>query len=170
MQSTVKLQTLQFSNYKTYIFALLFILGNIILPQIFHFVPQGGVTWLPIYFFTLIGAYLYGWRVGLLTAVLSPVVNCMLFGMPIPAVLPNILLKSILLAGFAGYAAYRFKKVSLAALFAVVLGYQVIGTLGEWAIIGNLYSACQDFRIGIPGMLMQIFLGYALLRITQRSK
>lgn len=37
---------------------------------------------LPIYFFTLVAAFRCGWKVGLLTAVLSPVVNCLLFGMP----------------------------------------------------------------------------------------
>ena len=50
--------------------AMLFILGNMVLPQLCHLIPQGGITWLPIYFFTLIGAYKYGWKVGLLTGVL----------------------------------------------------------------------------------------------------
>ena len=64
-------------------------LGNISLPQIFHLIPQGGIIWLPIYFFTLVGAYKYGWKVGLLTAVLSPTVNSLLFGMPMLASLPH---------------------------------------------------------------------------------
>ena len=72
METTVKLYTLGYSRVKTYVTALLFVAGNIVLPQLFHLVPQGGVTWLPIYFFTLVGAYKYGWKAGLLTAVLSP--------------------------------------------------------------------------------------------------
>ena len=95
---TVKLYSLDYSNAKTYLMAALFIAGNMALPQLFHLIPQGGITWLPIYFFTLIGAYKFGWKVGLLTAVLSPVINSLLFGMPLPAVLPAILLKSVLLA------------------------------------------------------------------------
>ena len=94
METTVKLYSLPYRSVKTYLAALLFALGNIVLPQLFHLMPQGGVTWLPIYFFTLVEAYKYGWRVGLLTAVLSPVVNSALFGMPAMAVLPAILLKS----------------------------------------------------------------------------
>lgn len=93
--------------------AALFIAGNMALPQLFHLIPQGGITWLPIYFFTLIGAYKFGWKVGLLTAVLSPVINSLLFGMPLPAVLPAILLKSVLLAVAAGWAAHRFNRISL---------------------------------------------------------
>ena len=62
METTVKLYTLGYSRVKTYVTALLFVTGNIVLPQLFHLVPQGGVTWLPIYFFTLVGAYKYGWE------------------------------------------------------------------------------------------------------------
>ncbi len=105
--TTLKFYSLNYSDIKTYLAASLFIVGNILFPQLFHLIPQGGITWLPIYFFTLIGAYKYGWKVGLLTAVLSPVINSLLFGMPMPVALPAILLKSILLAISAGWAAQR---------------------------------------------------------------
>lgn len=164
MQAELRLQTLPFSSAKTYLAAIVFIAGNIIMPQLFHLVPQGGVTWLPIYFFTLIGAYIYGWRTGLLTAVASPVANALLFGMPAIAGLPAILLKSILLAIIAGYAAKRFNKASILILLGVVAGYQVVGTVGEWIIKGDFFLACQDFRIGIPGMLLQIIGGRLTLR------
>ena len=163
MQNTIRLQSLPFSSVRTYLTAAIFILGNILLPQLFHLVPQGGVTWLPIYFFTLIAAYRYGWRVGLLTAVASPLVNSLIFGMPAVAGLPAIILKSVLLASAAGYTAYRFRRVSLLLLTEVVLGYQLIGTLGEWALTGDFFLTCQDFRIGIPGMLTQIIGGWAVI-------
>lgn len=161
MEASLKLHSLGFGSVRTYSVAALFIIGNIIVPQLFHYVPQGGVTWLPIYFFTLVGAYKYGWRVGLLTALASPVANSLLFGMPMVASLPAIMLKSVLLAGFAGWTASKFKKASLLMLVGVVLAYQCVGTLGEWAIKGDFFLACQDFRIGIPGMIMQIFGGWA---------
>ena len=135
--TTAKLYSLEYNNARTYVFSALFIAGNILLPQLCHTIHLGGPMLLPIYFFTLIGAYKYGWRVGLLTAVLSPLINSMLFGMPLPEVLPAILSKSILLATAAGYAAY-------------------------------LFTAIQDFRIGIPGMLLQIFGGYIVLRLMTK--
>ena len=110
METSAKLYSLNYSNVKTYLFALLFVAGNIALPQLCHLVPYGGPTLLPIYFFTLIAAYKYGFQVGLLTAV------------------------------------------------------QLIGTAFEWMIEGDFYIAVQDFRIGIPGMLIQWFGGYALLK------
>lgn len=163
METTVKLYSLDYSNVKTYLAASLFVLGNLVMPQLFHLIPQGGMIWLPIYFFTLVGAYKYGWKAGLLTAILSPLANSALFGMPTVTVLPAILLKSALLAVAAGYAASRFKRASLGLLLGVVLVYQIVGTLGEWAMIGDFWIAVQDFRIGIPGMLLQVFGGWLFI-------
>ena len=101
---------------------------------------------------------------GLLTALASPVINHMLFGMPAQAMLPIILIKSTLLALAAGWMAQRSQKVTLPSLLAVILAYQLIGTLGEWAITGNLYIALQDFRMGFPGMALQWIGGYLLLK------
>lgn len=169
METTnVKLYSWQYSEAKTYLAALVFVVGNVLLPQVCHLVPQGGMILLPIYFFTLIGAYKYGWQVGLLTAVASPVVNSLCFGMPMPAVLPAILLKSMLMALAAGYVAHRYGRVTIPLLLAVVLTYQFVGTLGEWLMQGNFYLAVQDFRIGIPGMLLQIFGGYGVIKYLLR--
>lgn len=169
MQATnVRLYTLGYNDVLTYLLAAAFVLGNIVLPQLFHLMPHGGMMWLPIYFFTLIAAYKYGWKVGLLTAVASPIVNSALFGMPAPAVLPAILLKSVLLAAAAGYVAQRFGKATLPLLLATILFYQVVGTLGECAMNGHFFLAVQDFRIGIPGMLLQLFGGYAVIHYLIR--
>ena len=125
MNTSAKLYSLPFGNVKTYLFALLFVAGNILLPQLCHLLPLGGPTLLPIYFFTLVAAYKFGLRVGLLTAVLSPVVNHLLFAMPAAAVLPAILIKSTLLAVAASIVARRAKdKVLFGGLLAAVLAYQ----------------------------------------------
>jgi hypothetical protein len=122
------------------------------------------LTFLPIYFFTLIAAYKYGLGVGLLTALLSPVVNHLIFGMPPLAVLPIILIKSSLLAIAAAMIAQRTQVVSMLNLLLVVLLYQVVGTAFEWMIVGDFWVAVQDFRIGLPGMLIQVVGGYFVLK------
>ncbi len=162
--SSIKLYSLNYNESKTYIAAALFVLGNIALPQICHLVPQGGMILLPIYFFTLIGAYKYGWKVGLMTAVLSPVINHLLLGMPAAAVLIPILAKSTILAMTAGYVASRTHKVSISLMAGVVLCYQVLGGAFEWAYTGSFAAAMQDFQLGIPGMLLQIIGGYLFIK------
>lgn len=164
MPATAKLYSFSLSNTKTYLFATIFIVGNLLLPQLAHLVPQGGFIFLPIYFFTLIGAYKYGIHVGLLTAVLSPLANHLLFGMPPSAVLPAIIVKSVILAVAAALAAKKAGKVSLLAILMVILAYQLVGTGIEWAMTKSFAIAIQDFRLGIPGMLVQLFGGYLVLK------
>lgn len=158
--SFVTLYSTGYLETRTYLAAALLAAGNIVLPQLCHLVQLGGPTMLPIYFFTLVGAYKYGWRTGLLTALASPLVNAALFGMPAVTALP---------AGAAGYAARRFNRVSVALLAAVVLFYQIVGSAGEWALTGSFTAAVQDFRIGIPGMLLQVFGGYLFIKYVIRK-
>lgn len=169
METSVRLYNTGYTELKTYLLAVLFVAGNMALPQLCHLLPQGGMVWLPIYFFTLTGAYKYGWKTGLLTAVASPLVNSWLFGMPAPAVLPAILLKSVLLAAAAGWTAHRWNRVSIPLLLAVVLFYQLAGTAGEWAMSGSLHLALQDFRIGLPGMALQVLGGYLFIKYLIRK-
>ena len=164
MATTAKLYSFNLANTKTYLFAAIFVLGNLLLPQLAHLIPQGGFIFLPIYFFTLIAAYKYGIHVGLLTAVLSPLANNLLFGMPPSAVLPVIIIKSVILAIAAAVAAKHFGKVSFLGILLAILAYQLIGTGIEWAMTQNFFTAVQDFRIGVPGMLIQLVGGYFVLK------
>ena len=161
--TTIRLYSLGWREMRTYLFALMFIAGNIVLPQLCHLIPQGGLMLLPIYFFTLIAAYKFGFRVGLLTAVLSPLINSALFGMPPAAALPIITIKGMLLAGAAAWMASKSKGASLLALIAVVLGYQLAGGAIEWAMTGSVASALQDWKLGWPGMLLQAVGGWLIL-------
>ena len=167
--TAIRLYSLGWREVRTYMFALLFIIGNIVLPQLCHLIPQGGLILLPIYFFTLVAAYKFGFRVGLLTAVLSPLINSALFGMPPAAALPIIMIKGVLLAGAAAWMANRSKGASLLALITVVLGYQLVGGLIEWAMTGSLASALQDWKLGWPGMLLQAFGGWLVINLMLRK-
>ena len=160
----VQLYSLSLRESKSFLVALAFVVGNIALPQLCHLIPQGGFIFLPIYFFTLVGAYKYGWQVGLLTAVASPIVNSLLFGMPAHAMVPIILIKSILLALSAGLMAKYVQKVSILSLLGVVLAYQLLGGIAEWAITGTIAAPLQDFQLGLPGLVFQVIGGYLVIR------
>ena len=165
--TAIQKQQYGFRELRTYIAALVFIAGNIILPQLCHLMPNGGLIFLPIYFFTLIGAFKYGWKVGLLTAILSPLVNCLLFGMPPVASLPAILIKSVSLAIAAGIIGKTMKFSILSVILAVLI-YQLVGMTFEFLSDFNFMHALQDIRIGWPGILIQIFAGYFLLTAIRK--
>ena len=167
MEKEIKIYNYGLNELKTYLFAFLFVAGNIILPQLCHLIPDGGKMFLPIYFFTLVASYKYGVKVGLMTAVLSPIINSLLFGMPALAILPAILTKSVVLALAASLVANKTHKISIVNLLIVVLAYQFVGTLAEWAMTSSFYVAIQDFRLGIPGMVLQLFGTYFLLKLDR---
>ena len=169
MITTAKLNYLSLGNTKTYLLASFFVLGNLVFPQLAHLIPQGGYILLPIYFFTLIAAYRYGFFVGMLTAIFSPLINSLLFAMPPMAVLPAIMIKSVVLVIAASLAAKHFGKVSFLGVVLAVLAYQFVGTAFEWILTQNLHIALQDIRLGMPGILIQIVGGYFILKFMSRN-
>lgn len=166
--SSTAVYSLSYRESKTYVAATLFVIGNILLPQLCHLMPQGGLIWLPIYFFTLVAAYKYGLTAGLLTAIVSPIVNSSLFGMPAASMLPIILTKSVLLALAAAFIASKVRRVALWAVALAVVAYQGIGMMAEWGMTGSLTAALQDIRLGWPGMLVQIFGGFAIIKLIKK--
>jgi hypothetical protein len=130
----------------------------------------------------------------MLTAILSPVINSLLFGMPAAAMLPIILMKSSLLAIAAAVIARSAQRTEATPsntlwvisptslrgaqrrskplivrtplfikLLIIVLSYQFVGTLIEWAFVKDFFVAAQDFRIGLPGMALQVVGGWMIL-------
>ena len=154
---------LRFSQAKTYFFTTFFIIGNLLFPQLCHLIPNGGKELLPIFFFTLIGAYKYGLRVGLATAILSPLINSILSDMPATDYLPIVLTKSVLLAVSASLIAFKSGKLSLSNLLVTIILYQSTSTLITGLYLGNLTFALTNTMQSWPGMLLQLFGGYIIL-------
>ena len=92
------------------------------------------MIFLPLFFFTLIAAYAEGINAGLLVALISPLLNHALTGMPAPAMLPIVLFKSVFIAVAAAVLARRLGRVHLAAIAGSVAAMQILGALLEWAL------------------------------------
>ena len=164
MEATIRLYTLNYDEAKTYLWAMVFIACNLLLPQVFHLIPQGGFIFAPLSFVILVGAYKFGWKTGLLAALLSPFVNHAITGMPAWEVLPVMTLKLAVIAVIAGLTAQYFKTVTLSLLIGVVLTSLVVGSLGELLVTGAIAATIADFTVGWPGLLLQIVGGYLVIR------
>jgi len=169
MQATVRLHTLNYDEAKTYLWATIFVACNLILPQVFHLIPQGGTIFSPLSLVILIGAYKFGWKTGLLAALASPMVNHLLTGMPVTEVLPVMTMKLGVLALVAGLTAQYFKIVSLPLLIGVVLVSKAVEALGEFILTGGIAATMADFTIGWPGLLLQIVIGYLVIKFIPLS-
>ena len=158
------LYQLSLTQSRTYLYSALFIVANLLLPQVVHLIPNGGAILLPFYFFTLLAGYKYGFNVGLITAVVSPLLCNVVMGMPAVAWLPIVLIKSVLAALAAACVAKWFNKVTLPAIALAVVLYTAVGFFIEWAMSQNVHIALNDIVIGYPGLLLQIVGCYLLLK------
>ena len=167
MEANVRLYALNYDEAKTYLWATVFVACNLVLPQLFHLIPQGGVIFSPLSLVILVGAYKFGWKTGLLAALASPLVNHLITGMPAWEVMPVMTLKLAVLALVAGLAAQRFKTVSLPLLVGVILVSKAIGCLGEFILTGGIAATIADFTIGWPGLLLQVFGAWLILKYVK---
>ena len=164
MEASVRLYALNYDEVKTYMWTAVFVACNLVLPQLFHLIPQGGVIFSPLSLVILAGAYKFGWKTGLLAALLSSLVNHSLTGMPAWEVLPVMTLKLAVLAVVAGLVAQQFKAVSVLLLIGVVLASKAIGGLGELLLTGGIDATTADFIVGWPGLLLQVVGTWLILK------
>ena len=45
IEASARLYTLNYDETKTYMWAAIFVACNLVLPQMFHLIPQGGIIW-----------------------------------------------------------------------------------------------------------------------------
>lgn len=164
MEYTSRATALTLDNWRTYLFATLFTAGNIALPQLCHLVPQGGLLFQPIYLFTLIAACRWGWRVALLTALVSPLLNTLWFGMPSVAMLPVVLLKSVVLALGVSWAMTSQVRKPLLVAVLFIIGAQLLGAVAEWALL----SSATTLWLCLPGVALQVVVASLIGRDSFR--
>ena len=75
----------------------------------------------------------------------------------------DVISKSVFLAISASYISKKTQKISIVLLVAVVISYQLAGGLSQWVTTGSFHNSYSLFLIGIPGMLIQVILGFAIL-------
>ncbi|MDR0955030.1 MAG: ECF transporter S component [Rikenellaceae bacterium] len=169
MRTQTQALPLSLTSHKTYLWAALFVAGNIALPQLCHTVGLGGQAFLPILFFTLIAAARYGVVCGLVTAVASPLVNHLMFGMPDAGMLALTVAKSVALALVIGLAVQKTGKLTLTAGVAGIAAYQIVGIALVAATTGTLATAWSAALLSWPAMAIQVIAILVLLQLPNRK-
>jgi len=163
-------ETVNPAQLRFYLWVAAFVAGNLALPAIVHTIPRGGLIFLPIYFFTLVAAYRWGLWAGLATALISPLANTVLTGMPPLAMLDLIVVKSVLLALAAAFLARSSRQISLVGLALVIVAYQLGGGVYEALRAGSITAAFGDWTLGWPGLLIQWLVGAVVLGLWRGKK
>ena len=69
-------------NVHALVLTALFIAAGILLPIFFHGLGLGGAVFLPMHIPVLLGGMLLGWRQGFVIGLVTPLLSCLLTGMP----------------------------------------------------------------------------------------
>jgi membrane-associated HD superfamily phosphohydrolase len=83
----LKNPTLPLKGIKSYLFQILFVTIAVILPTIAHLSGAPVRFLLPMHWAIILAGLVYGWRGGLISGLLAPIVSYMISGMPMPGIL-----------------------------------------------------------------------------------
>lgn len=91
-QSAIALDkpTLALSGIRAIAFQVLLIAAAVILPVVSHLSGAPVRFLLPMHWPVILAGLVYGWRAGILTGALAPIVSYFLSGFPLPPILPSM--------------------------------------------------------------------------------
>jgi thiamine transporter ThiT len=155
-------QTLKLTKVKEIFFTAVFIGLAIYVPLAVHYFGgvNAGRAFLPMHFFVLVAGLLLGWRAGLITGLISPILSHLIIGMPMNNVLPFIIVE---LSGY-GLVAGLLKEKAKLNIWVSLIGALVIGRLLT-GIAVFLFSdedavnfVLNAAKSGLSGIALQLIL------------
>jgi len=175
--------TLKWSDVRTYIFICCFVTLGVLVPWILHHFYLAGPTFLPMPYLILMAGLLFGWRVGLITGLFTPLASYTISGMPVVSVLPQIVVE---LSTYGLIAGLLRDKLNLRVLWSL-LGAMVVGRLAllmagwiTFIVSGQSYSPVSVetgplqalwavIKQGWPGILIQLVTIPIIIFFVEKS-
>ncbi len=163
---------LKYTDIRSYVFTLVFILLDVAVPRLFHQFHLAGPTFLPMHIFVLVAGLVFGWRAGFIVGLLTPLASYAVSGMPVLSILPQTVVELSAYGLVAGMLRERFNlrvawsllgamAAGRLALFLSVLvlyltGGIVFSPLGQEAT--PLLAVWSATKQGWPGIAIQLSL------------
>jgi hypothetical protein len=163
-------QTLKLTKTKEAVFATVFTALAVYAPILIHYFAgvDGGRTFLPMPFFVLLAGLIFGWRVGLATAVMSPIVSYLISGMPIANILPFVTVQLAAFGIASGFLREKF-NVFVSVLGSIISGWLAIGiALFFFSSMSTVGYVSSGIRSGAIGLILQLLLVPAIATLANR--
>lgn len=147
-------RVLTFSQAKYYIFSAVFTAGAVSVPWFLHRFNLAGPQFLPMHFFIFIAGFLFGWRMGLVTALSGILISYNLTYLPPMAILPQVMLE-LAVYGLA-IGILREKNLNI---WVSLFGAMALGRLARILFIivfTPQMSALKFIEISWPGIILQL--------------
>ncbi len=157
---------LSFSEAKYYIFTAAFAVSAVFFPWLAHQFHVAGQIFLPMHFFVIIAGLLFGWRVGMVVGLASPMLSYGIAHMPALAILPETMLELAVYGFAAGFLRGRNWNIWTTLISAMVLGR--LARIFWILILGTPSSSMKFLQISWPGILLQIAIIPVIIYFLQK--
>ena len=165
---------------KKMVITALFVALGIVLPMVFHSIPNAGGIFLPMHIPVLLCGIICGFPYGLACGILTPLLSSLLTGMPPAAILPSMLCE-LAVYGAVSALLMRYLRVKnlYAKIYIVLIGAMLSGRIvygilnalifktGSYTLQMWLTSA---FVTALPGIVIQIVLIPAIVFALKKAK
>ena len=152
----------------------------VLIPQLFHAIPNAGSVFLPMHVPVLICGFLCGWPYGLACGLLSPLLSSLITGMPPAPILPGMVCE-LAVYGFAtGFLFPRIHtgkaglNIYSTLIPAMLLGRGVSGLLNALIFRAGAYTfqmfLTASFVTALPGIVIQLALIPLLMLALEKAK
>lgn len=160
--------TLPLSGFRAYIFQISLIGAAVILPLIAHLSGAPVRFLLPMHWPVILAGLAYGWRAGLLTGILAPIVSYFLSGLPMPAILPSMTLELLTYGLVTGFLreSIRLNPFSSIAI-ALVLG-RLVFVLSMLPVNSEMTNYFEYIQIALLPGFVAAFCQIALLPLLAK--
>ena len=134
---------LRYTDIRSYIFTLVFVFLDVLVPWICHQFHLAGPTFLPMHIFVLLAGLLFGWRAGLIIGFLTPLASYAISGMPVLQILPQIVVELSAYGLVAGILREKFNLRAIWSLIGAMISGRLalcLAVLSIYPIVGEMYS------------------------------
>lgn len=153
------------SPVKRTVLAALMVAMCVVLPMVFHSVPNGGSVFLPMHIPVLICGMICSWPYGLVCGLLGPLLSCLITGMPPMAMLPAMMIECAVYGLTTGLmlkfvrTGKLYADLYLALIVAMLAGRVLSGIAKALVLSPGIslhYWLTASFVTALPGIVIQL--------------
>lgn len=171
------------SNTKKLCFSAMMLAVGILLPMVFHMIPDGGVMFAPMHLPVFCTGFICGPYFGALIGLVCPLLSSLFTGMPAVAYLPNMMIELLVYGSLSGlfFRIIKTKKFMLDVFLSLVLS-MLIGRISGGLVACLMYLGGRrpDYSWAIffttyfvtcwPAILIQVFVIPSVVLIAKKAR
>jgi riboflavin transporter FmnP len=168
------------TNLKKTIVTAMLVALCVVLPMAFHAVPQAGIMLLPMHIPVLLAGLVCGWKFGLITGLVAPILSSVMTGMPPMGIVPVMTIELGVYGLVAGLMIQfvRTKRSSvdlyISLATAMMAGRVIAGMAQALYFFEGTYMmsmwATLYFQTALPGLVIQLAFIPSVVMALEREK